>query len=50
VEEEFAGTVQPDSQKSGPQEVADLTTGNTNTDDSVLDKAKRAVGLDGQNE
>ena len=44
-----AATVQPDSTKSNSQQLGDKVTGNDKTDESLLDKAKNAVGLNNNN-
>ncbi|KIS71770.1 uncharacterized protein UMAG_00205 [Mycosarcoma maydis] len=44
-----AATVQPDSTKSNSQQLGDKVTGNDKTDESLLDKAKNAVGLNDNN-
>ncbi|PPQ63073.1 hypothetical protein CVT24_005928 [Panaeolus cyanescens] len=45
-----ASTMQPQSQKSGSQRMGDAMSGNSNnTDDSLLNKAKNAVGMGSNN-
>ncbi|KAG6918278.1 hypothetical protein DXG01_015370 [Tephrocybe rancida] len=45
----LASSAQPNSQKSGTQKAGDAVSGNSNqNDESMLNKAKNAVGL-GQN-
>lgn len=40
-----AATVQPDSQKSSTQQAGDKISGADKSDESILDKAKNAVGM-----
>ncbi|KAF9052901.1 heat shock protein 9/12-domain-containing protein [Panaeolus papilionaceus] len=45
-----ASTMQPQSQKSGSQKVGDAMSGNSNNnDESLLNKAKNAVGMNSNN-
>ncbi|SAM71505.1 related to HSP12 - heat shock protein [Ustilago sp. UG-2017a] len=44
-----AGTVQPDSTKSDSQKMGDRVSGSDKSDESMLDKAKNAVGLGNNN-
>ncbi|KAH9483706.1 12 kDa heat shock protein [Psilocybe cubensis] len=45
-----ASTMQPNSQKSGSQRVGDTMSGNSNDNqDSLLNKAKNAVGMGNNN-
>ncbi|EST09830.1 Heat shock protein 9/12 [Kalmanozyma brasiliensis GHG001] len=42
-----AATVQPDSTKSDSQKAGDKLSGSDKSDESIIDKAKNAVGLGG---
>ncbi|GAC96786.1 hypothetical protein PHSY_004370 [Pseudozyma hubeiensis SY62] len=44
-----AATVQPDSTKSDSQKLGDKVSGSDKSDESILDKAKNAVGLNNNN-
>ncbi|KAJ1030434.1 hypothetical protein NDA16_001343 [Ustilago loliicola] len=44
-----AATLQPDSTKSDSQKAGDKLTGSDKSDESLLDKAKNAVGLGSNN-
>jgi hypothetical protein len=44
-----AGTLQPDSTKSDSQRVGDKVTGTDKSDQSLMDKAKNAVGMGNNN-
>ncbi|EPQ32456.1 uncharacterized protein PFL1_00652 [Pseudozyma flocculosa PF-1] len=44
-----AATLQPDSTKSTSQQAGDKLSGSDKSDESLLDKAKNAVGLNNNN-
>ncbi|PWZ02823.1 hypothetical protein BCV70DRAFT_214337 [Testicularia cyperi] len=44
-----AATLQPDSTKSDSQKLGDKVSGSDKSDESIIDKAKNAVGLGGNN-
>lgn len=44
-----AATVQPDSQKSTTQQAGDKISGSDKSDESIIDKAKNAVGMGNNN-
>ena len=44
-----AATLQPDSTKSDSQKAGDAISGSDKSDESILDKAKNAVGLGNNN-
>ena len=44
-----AATVQPDSTKSDSQKAGDKLSGSDKSDESIIDKAKNAIGMGNNN-